>query len=210
MSKAKSKSLIPLERIERSILLIRRQKVMLDSDLAALYGVSTKVLNQAVKRNKDRFPPDFMFRLTKREKEEVVTICDHLQKLKFSPVQPYAFTEHGAIMVASVLNSKRAIDTSMFVVRAFVRLRAMLAEHKDLARRLDELEKKYDKQFKVVFDAIRQLMTPPEPNRRKIGYHVKEGKGSYRAPGKKRGGRRSGCRSGRRSGRRSGSIDGQN
>lgn len=109
--------------IERRILLIRGQKAMLDTDLAALYGVPTKVLNQAVKRNRHRFPADFMFRLTEDEKAEVVTICDHLQKLKFSPVLPYAFTEHGAIMLASVLNSKKAVRISVYVVRAFVKLR---------------------------------------------------------------------------------------
>ena len=115
--------LVPSERIERSILFIRGQKVMLDADLADLYGVATKVLNQAVKRNMDRFPGDFLFQLTAEEKAEVVTDCDHLAKLKFSPVLPYAFTEHGAIMAASVLNSPQAVEVSVFVVRAFVRLR---------------------------------------------------------------------------------------
>lgn len=113
----RTKNLVPLERIERSILLIQGQKVILDIDLAELYGVPTKALNQAVKRNKDRFPPDFMFRLTKKEKEEVVTICDHLEKLKFSPALPNVFTEHGTIMLASVLNSKRAIKTTLPFVR---------------------------------------------------------------------------------------------
>jgi len=169
------KAIVPVEAIERKILLIRGQKVMLDSDLADIYNVPTKVLNQAVKRNIDRFPNDFMFQLTKEEKDEVVTVCDHLRKLKFSPSLPNAFTEHGAIMVATILNSPIAVKTSIQVVRAFVRLREMIASHKGLAKRLDELEKKYDAQFKVVFDAIRQLMTPPEPKRRRIGF-LREGK----------------------------------
>jgi len=150
-------SLVPMERIERAIFVIRGQKVMLDADLAELYGVLTKVLNQAVKRNKERFPVDFMFQLTKEEKDEVVTNCDHLKRLKFSPTLPHAFTEHGAIMLATILNSPVAVQSSIQVVRAFVRLRQMLASNADLARKLDTLERKYDAQFKVVFDAIRQL-----------------------------------------------------
>jgi Zn-dependent protease with chaperone function len=165
--------LIPTERIERSILLIRGEKVMLDADLAEIYGVTTKVLNQAVKRNAIRFPEDFMFQLTEREKAEVVTNCDHLVRIKFSPHLPFAFTEHGALMLANVLNGERAALTSVQVVRAFVRLRQMLASNAELSRKLAALEKKYDAQFKIVFDAIRQLMTPPEPKRRKIGFHVK-------------------------------------
>jgi len=165
-----SKLAIPAGRVESRILLIRGQKVMLDADLADLYGVETKALNQAVRRNINRFPQDFMFRLTRQEKQEVVTNCDHLRNLKFSPVLPSAFTEHGALMLASVLNSRRAIEASVFVVRAFVKLREMLASNRDLARRLDEMEKKYDTQFKVVFDAIRELMKPPEKPRRRIGF----------------------------------------
>jgi len=165
--------LIPTERIERSILLIRGEKVMLDADLAEIYGVETKVLNQAVKRNATRLPEDFMFQLTEREKMEVVTNCDHLVRIKFSPHLPFAFTEHGALMLANVLNSERAALTSVQVVRAFVRLRQMLASNAELSRKLAALENKYDAQFKIVFDAIRQLMTPPEPKRREIGFHVK-------------------------------------
>jgi len=165
--------LIPTERIERNILLIRGEKVMLDADLAEIYGVETKVLNQAVKRNAIRFPEDFMFQLTEREKMEVVTNCDHLVRIKFSPHLPFAFTEHGALMLANVLNSERAALTSVQVVRAFVRLRQMLASNAELSRKLAALENKYDAQFKIVFDAIRQLMTPPEPKRREIGFHVK-------------------------------------
>ena len=169
-------SIVPMERIERSILLIRGEKVMLDTDLAELYSVPTKVLNQAVKRNKERFPVDFMFQLTKEEKDEVVTVCDHLKKLKFSPNLPYAFTEHGAIMLATILNSPVAVHASIHVVRAFVRLRQMLASNVELARKLETLEKKYDAQFKIVFDAIRQLMAPPKPNHRRIGFLQEEKK----------------------------------
>ncbi len=154
-------SLIPAERIEKAILSIRGEKVMLDSDLAELYGVSTGALNQAVKRNLTRFPSDFMFQLTKTEKAEVVTNCDNLKHLRYSSNLPYAFTEHGALMLANVLNSERAAQTSVQVVRAFVRLRQMLASNAELARKLAALENKYDAQFKVVFDAIRQLMSPP-------------------------------------------------
>jgi hypothetical protein len=166
-------SLVPVERIERAILSIRGDKVMLDSDRAELYGVSTGALNQAVKRNLGRFPPDFMFQLTATEKTEVVTNCDHLIQLRFSPHLPYAFTEHGALMLANVLNSERAAQTSVQVVRAFVRLRQLLSSNAELARKLETLEKKYDRQFRVVFDAIRRLMSPPEPKRREIGFHVK-------------------------------------
>ncbi len=170
---AHSLSIVPVERIERAILFIRGHKVMLDADLAKLYGVSTKRLNEQVKRNRDRFPADFMFRLTAVEKAGVVAICDHLHKLKFSPTLPYAFTEHGAVMLASVLNSPTAVLASIQVVRVFVRLREILSTHKALARKLDALEKKYDSQFKVVFDAIRQLMTSPDPRRRPIGFTKK-------------------------------------
>jgi phage regulator Rha-like protein len=172
------KTVVPIERIEKTILLIRGQKVMLDADLAELYGVTTKRLNEQVKRNRGRFPQDFMFQLTPLEKTEVVAICDHLQRLKFSPVLPYAFTEHGAIMVASVLNTKRAIEVSVYVVRAFVKLREVLAAHKDLAQKLSELEDKvagHDEHIQSLFEAIRRLMAPPEPpKRRRIGFYTRE------------------------------------
>ncbi len=129
-------SIIPVERIERAILFIRGQKVMLDTDLAALYGVTTKRLNEQVKRNRDRFPDDFMFQLTQEEKEKVVANCDHLKKLKFSPSLPYAFTEHGAVMLASILNSAVAIEVSIQVVRTFNRLREYVVHHKALAQKL--------------------------------------------------------------------------
>jgi hypothetical protein len=163
--------LITQEIIESRILFIRGQRVMLDADLAAVYGVTTKRLNEQVKRNRDRFPPDFMFQLTRLEKAELVANCDHLKRLKFSPVLPYAFTEHGAIMLASVLNSPLAVQASIQVVRAFVRLRQILSTHKELARKLEELEKKYDAQFRVVFDAIKQLMVEEEKPKPRIGFH---------------------------------------
>lgn len=147
---------------------------MLDADLAVLYGVATKAFNQAVKRNRDRFPGDFMFRITRQEKQEVVTNCDHLQNLKFSPVLPCAFTEHGAIMLASVLNTRRAVRVSVYVVRAFVKLKEMLPVYRELAQKLGELERKlegHDAQIRSLFKAIRQLMAPAGPPRRRIGFH---------------------------------------
>jgi len=162
-------NIIPTERIESRILLIRGRKVMLDRDLAELYGVETRVLNQAVKRNITRFPEDFRFRLTKAEREEVITNCDHLTDLKFSPNLPYAFTEHGAIMAASVLNSERAVAVSVFVVRAFVKLRELAATTRELEVKLTELERKvthHDDHIKALVTAIRQLMQPPEPKKK--------------------------------------------
>jgi hypothetical protein len=163
--------LIPTERIEQAILLIRGQKVMLDADLAAIYGVTTKRLNEQFKRNRDRFPADFAFQLTPEE-------FDNLRS-QFATSSwggrrypPFAFTEHGAVMLAAVLNSPIAIATSVEVVRAFIRLRELLATHKELGRRLDELEAKYDKQFAVVFDAIRKLMGPAKQKPREMGYHT--------------------------------------
>jgi hypothetical protein len=173
-------ALSPAPSVERNILSIRGQCVMLDADLAVIYGVSTRVLNQAVKWNRERFPEDFMFHLTVAEKAEVITNCDHLRSLRFSPALPYAFTEHGAIMLASVLNTPIAVQASVQVVRAFVRLREMLGTHKDLARKLEEIEKKYDARFKVVFDAIRALMMPPDKQRRSIGFRVEEARPAYR------------------------------
>lgn len=161
---------LELQDISRRVLTIRGQRVMLDADIADLYGVSTTRLNEQVKRNRHRFPPDFMFRLTPGEKAEVIAKCDNLSRLKFSPALPRAFTEHGAIMAASVLNSKKAVEISVYIVRAFARMREALAGHRDITRRLDEMEKKYDSQFRVVFDAIRALMEPPKPSGRRIGF----------------------------------------
>lgn len=165
---------VPLERITERILLVRGEKVILDSDLAAFYGVTTKAFNQAVKRNRDRFPADFMFQLTREEKAEVVTNCDHLSSLKYSPHLPHAFTEHGAIMAASVLNSRRATEISVFIVRAFLQLRQAVAGHRELARKLDELEHKlthHDQQIHAIVQAIRQLTSPASlPKKRRIGF----------------------------------------
>ena len=161
---------IPMERVETRILTIRGHRVMVDTDLAEVYGVPTKRLNEQVKRNADRFPEDFAFRLTPEEKMELVAKCDRFSRLKHSTAFPLVFTEHGAIMAASVLNSPRAIEASVYVVRAFVKMREVLATHKELARRLIEMEQKYDRQFKVVFDAIRALMEPPKIPRRRIGF----------------------------------------
>ena len=166
---------MPIERIESLIFLIRGHKVMIDADLAELYGVTTKRLNEQVKRNKGRFPRDFMFQLTAREKAEVVANCDHLQKLKFSPVLPYAFTEHGAVMLASVLNSPVAVEASIQVVRAFVKLREILGTHRKLAVKLMELESRmqgHDDDITALFEAIRQLMEPSDKPARRIGFHT--------------------------------------
>lgn len=156
---------------------------MLDRDLAALYGVQTKALNQAVKRNIDRFPEDFMFQLTMEEaqtwwknsmsshlRSQIVT----LKRGEHIKYRPFAFTEHGILMLSSVLNSERAIQVNIAIMRTFVRLREMLASNAELARRLDALEKKYDEQFRVVFDAIRQILTPPEKPKRPIGFRVEK------------------------------------
>jgi hypothetical protein len=181
--------LIPaIDALATRILVIRGQKVMIDADLAELYGVPTKRLNEQVKRNRERFPADFMFQLTADEKAEVVANCDHLAKLKFAKSLPFAFTEHGAIQAANVLNSPQAIEMGVYVVRAFVRLREALTSTKDLAKRLNDLEEKTEAQalqqnifasntrtqLKQVFEAIRQLMTPPEPSRRPIGFVTEE------------------------------------
>ena len=170
---AVKQSLVPVDRIERAILLIRGHKVMLDAHLAELYGVSVGRLNEAVKRNRNRFPDDFMFQLTKYEFEDLKSqfaISSSGWGGRRHP--PYAFTEQGVAMLSSVLRSRRAIRVNIEIMRAFVRLWQMLASHKELARKLDALEKKYDAQFKVVFDAIRELMTPAElPPRRRIGFH---------------------------------------
>ncbi len=165
-----SKSLVPEERIEQIIFIIRNQKVILDSDLAALYGVETKDLNRAIKRNIRRFPLDLMFQLTKNEEERLRCQFGTLDvgRGRYRKYLPYAFTEHGALMAANVLNSEKAAAMSVAIVRTFVKLRQMLSVNKDLSRRLDELEKKYDKNFKEVFDTIRELMEKPEETERAI------------------------------------------
>ena len=135
------KAIVPIGRIENRILLIRGEKVIVDADLAKFYGVPTKRLNEQVKRNKARFPNDFIFQLSAEEKAELVANCDHLKNLKYSKALPYAFIEHGAIMAASVINSKRAVEVSVYIVRAFVRLRRVIAEHKELSRRIVQIER---------------------------------------------------------------------
>ncbi|HLA11805.1 MAG TPA: ORF6N domain-containing protein [Pyrinomonadaceae bacterium] len=179
---SKALETVPVERIAHAILLIRGEKVILDADLAKLYGVTAKRLNEQVRRNRERFPEDFMFQLTKEEfanmegevgptnlRSQIATSRSHGGRRYL----PYAFTEHGAIMAANVLNSEQAVRASVEVVRAFVRLRQMLSSNAEFAKKLEELERKYDRQFKVVFDAIRQLMTPLEPKRKQIGFHAK-------------------------------------
>ena len=175
---SENRSMIRVEEIENHIFLIRGHKVMLSIDLAELYGVEPRVLNQAVKRNIDRFPDDFMFQLSQEEfavlkSQFVISSWGGLRR-----ATPYAFTEQGVAMLSSVLRSERAIYVNIEIMRAFVRLRRMLASHAELARKLDALERKYDAQFKAVFDAIRQLMTPSEPKRRPIGFRVGDKGGS--------------------------------
>lgn len=173
-SMAEKKSIVPIERIEKRIHFIREQKVMLDAELAEMYGVPTGHLNRAVKRNVDRFPDDFMFQLTVGETENLkshIGISSHHGGRRRS--NPYAFTEQGVAMLSSVLKSRRAVQVNVEIMRTFVRLREMLASNARLSRKLDDLEKKYDSQFKMVFDAIRQLMIPPNAKRKKaIGYHT--------------------------------------
>ena len=168
---SKAESALSLTRIEQRILLMRGQKTILDTDLANLYGVATKRLNEQVKRNQARFPAEFMFQLTKEEKQQVVANCDHLTNLKFSRTNPYAFTELGVIMAANVLNSEQAIEVSLLIVRTFVKLRQMLSSHQKLRQKVEELEEKYDEQFQIIFKVIKQLMDPEiERNERSIGF----------------------------------------
>ena len=172
------------EAIERQILLIRGQKVMVSPHLAELYGVEPRALVQAVKRNLERFPEDFMFQLDSAEfsnlKSQIVISSWGGRRR----ANPYAFTEQGVAMLSSVLRSKRAVQVNIQIMRAFVHLREMIATHKDLARKLEALEKKYDAQFKGVFDAIRQLMASPEPKEKKIGFRARERKARYRVAGR--------------------------
>jgi len=181
--------LVPLDPIAQRILLIRGHRVMLDSDLAELYEVPTKRLNEQVRRNIKRFPPDFMFQLTP---EEFDSLRSHFATLKTGRGQhrkylPCAFTEQGVAMLSGVLNSNRAIDVNVAIMRAFVKLREFALTHKELSRKLNELEKKYDAQFRVVFDAIRQLMAQPEPKKKKIGFTVRERTAQYKTHSRKSG-----------------------
>jgi len=171
-----SQAIVPMERIEKRIYLFRGKKVMLSTDLADLYGVEVRALVQAVKRNIERFPEDFMFQLDEQEYEILKSQIVISSWGGPRRARPYAFTEQGIAMLSSVLHSKRAIRVNIQIMRAFVKLREMILSHKELAKKLEALEKRYDAQFKVVFDAIRQLMAPPEKPHRKIGFHrEKEG-----------------------------------
>lgn len=167
------KQIVPIELIEQKIFMIRGHKVMLDRDLANLYGVETRVLNQAVRRNIDRFPEDFMFSLTRQEILNLSQIVIS-SKIKHAP-NVFAFTEQGVAMLSGVLKSKRAIQVNVQIMRAFVKLRQILSTHKELAYKLIELEKKIEKhdvEIQAIFEAIRQLMTPPKKPKRKIGFHT--------------------------------------
>jgi ORF6N domain len=170
---------IDLVRVERSIRFIRGDKVILDIDLAELYGIETRQLIQAVKRNLDRFPADFMFQLTNQEFKDLKSQSATSSQWGGRRTPPYAFSEQGVAMLSSVLHSPRAVQVNIEIMRTFVRLRRILASHADLAERLEQLERKYDDQFRVVFDAIRQLMKPEVPDKGSIGFKVKEDAGIY-------------------------------
>lgn len=180
------REIIPAVRIAQSIHVLRGQKVILDFDLAALYGVATKVLNQAVKRNAERFPDDFMFRLTVTESERLFRSRSQIVTLKRGQnikYRPYVFTEQGVAMLSSVLKSDRAVKVNIAIMRAFVKLRETLETNRELARKFAELEKrvgKHDEEIDDIIDAIRQLMAPPEKPRREIGFHVREKAPRYR------------------------------
>ena len=167
----------PTAPLETLILTLRQQKVILDADLAGLYGVPTKALNQAIKRNSDRFPEDFMFQLTEDEKAEVVTNCDHLPRLKFSRTLPYAITEHGALMAANVLNSPDAVKMSVHVVRMFIKQREFLLAQSDVLTRLAQMDAtllKHDDALRVIWRELQPLLSPPPaPPKRQIGFHEK-------------------------------------
>jgi len=178
-----SKEMIPIERIARAIYLLRGQKVLLDSDLAALYGVSTKALNQAVKRNRGRFPHDFMFQLTIEETRSLRSQFVTLKRGEHLKYRPYAFTEQGVAMLSSVLNSERAVKVNIAIMRAFVKLRETLETNRELARKFEELERrvgKHDDEIAAILEAIRQLMSTSKQSRREIGFHVREKAAQYR------------------------------
>lgn len=178
----RSDSVVPVERIEKAIFVIRGQKVMLDTDLAKLYGVKTKILKQAIRRNIKRFPDDFMLELTPEENRSLRSQNVTLKRGQHSKYLPFAFTEQGVAMLSSILNSDRAIEVNIAIMRVFVRLREMMATHKGLAAKLSELEgriQEHDEQIVAIFEAIRQLMTPPETPRKRIGFEVKEKRAAY-------------------------------
>jgi hypothetical protein len=177
-----SKGFVPVEVIQGKIVVVRDERIMLDRDLAELYGVETKQLKRAVRRNKDRFPPDFMFALAKKE---VNDLRCHFGTSSWGGTRyaPIAFTEQGVAMLSSVLNSKRAIEVNILIMRAFVQLRKVISSQTELARKLEQLEKRmeeHDEQIVAIFEAIRQLMTPPDSPKKKIGFEIKEPKAPYR------------------------------
>jgi hypothetical protein len=181
-AKKMTKEIVPIESISQRILNLREQKVMLDRDLAELYGVETRALNQAVKRNADRFPGDFVFTLSRDEIQRISQTVTSSSRLKFSK-QVRAFTEEGIAMLSSVLNSERAVKMNIAIMRAFVNLRQMLGVNRELARKFSELERrvdKHDQEIASILEAIRQLMAPPEKPRREIGFHVRENSARYR------------------------------
>lgn len=163
---------IPQEIIQSKIFLIRGKKVILDKDLAELYGVKTEQLTRQVRRNMDRFPEDFLIQLSS---EEFRNLIRHFGRSSWGGTRklPFAFTEHGILMLSSVLNSKRAVQVNIQIMRTFTKLREMLASHVELKRKIEEMEKKYDYQFKIVFDAIKKLLDPPEKPKNPIGFHVR-------------------------------------
>ncbi len=178
--------IVPIERIASKIYLMRSVKVMLDRDLAELYGVETKVLKQAVRRNIDRFPVDFMFELTKEENQSLRSQNVTLKRGQHSKYLPFAFTEQGVAMLSSVLKSDRAIQVNIHIMRAFTQLRQMLSTHKDLKRKIESMERKYDKNFKIVFKAIKQMLETDEKPKKKIGFAIKEKQKGYRSKTRKR------------------------
>ena len=182
-------AVLAIEQVESIILLVRGQKVILDRDLAQLYGVTTGNLNKAVKRNIDRFPNDFMFQLTPEEYKSLRFQFGIFKKGRHAKYLPYAFTEQGVAMLSSVLRSKRAIEVNIAIMRAFVKLRETLATHKELSRKLSDLEQKlgdHDEQIQAIFEAIRQLMLPPDTKKKKIGFTVKEKQKAYGKKAKKK------------------------
>ena len=184
MAKESATLLVPDEVVMNKILLIRGKKVMIDRDLAELYGVTTFRLNEQVKRNKKRFPEDFMFQVTKEEKQQLIDQYENLKTLKFSPSLPYVFTEHGAVMLASVLNSDRAIAVNIQIVRIFTRMRELLLTHKDILVKLEQMEKqlikqgvklkKHDENIQLIFEYLKQLLNPHQEPRPRVGFRRKD------------------------------------
>ena len=181
------KDIVPLERIASKIIVVRNVKVMLDRDLAELYGVETRTLKQAVRRNIKRFPDDFMFELAEDENQALRSQNVTLKRGQHSKYLPFAFTEQGVAMLSSVLKSDRAIQVNIAIMRAFTKLRRMLSTHENLERKIEEMESKYDEQFSVVFEAIKQLIEAEDKPRRKIGFEVKEAAAAYSRRSRKKG-----------------------